>query len=205
MRGELRCARAIDDLIAGCNKYVATFLQIAKETGARAGEIFNLKWIDINFTSRTMNISLEKGSNTRIFQISNKLLAMFNVLPNESEQIFKHYLKLNYLRRSFERYRKRAAQKLGNQRILKITFHTLRHWKATMECHKTKDILYVMKLLGHRNIKNTLLYTQSVHNAKDGEYSSKVARTINEARRLVEAGFEYVCEVDGAKLFRRRK
>lgn len=30
----------IDDLIAGCPKY-SSFLQIANETGARAGEIFN--------------------------------------------------------------------------------------------------------------------------------------------------------------------
>jgi len=134
------------------------------------------------------------------------LYQSLNTLPREHEQIFKHYRKLNYLRRSFDRYRKRATHKLGNPRILKITFHTLRHWKATIEYHKTKDILYVMRLLGHRNIKHTLLYTQLVKpNDDDDEYFSKVARTVNEARRLVENGFEYVCDIEGAKLFRKRK
>ena len=28
-----------------------------------------------------------------------------------------------------------------------------------MEYHRTKDILRIMKILGHKNIKNTLIYT----------------------------------------------
>lgn len=62
-----------------------------------------------------------------------------------------------------------------------------------------------MKLLGHRNIKNTLIYTQLIKPGNDEEYISKVAKTIDEARMLVEAGFEYVCEIEKAKLFRKRK
>jgi len=60
--------REIDDLIAGCNKYVAAFLQIAKETGARLREIFTLKWIDVDFKTRTLRITAEKGSNARNIQ-----------------------------------------------------------------------------------------------------------------------------------------
>ena len=37
------------------------------------------------------------------------------------------------------------------------------------------------------------------------EYSSAVARTLDEARKLVEEGFEYVTDVEGNKLFRKRK
>lgn len=61
-----------------------------------------------------------------------------------------------------------------------------------------------MQLLGHKNIKNTLRYTQLVNPSED-EYVSRVARTINEARELVEAGFEYVCDIEDAKLFKKRK
>jgi site-specific recombinase XerD len=38
--------------------------------------------------------------------------------------------------------------------------HTLRHWKATMEYAKTKDLLYVKQLKGHKKFENTLKYTQ---------------------------------------------
>jgi len=47
------------------------------------------------------------------------------------------------------------THKLQNPRILKITFHTLRHWKDTMEYNRTKDILYVKQVLGHKRIENT--------------------------------------------------
>ena len=73
-----------------------------------------------------------------------------------------------------------------------------------MEYHKTKDILYVMKLLSHKNINNTLVYTQLV-DFSEKEYVTKVAWTLEEACKLIEAGFEYVCEMEGAKIFRKRK
>ncbi|MEM2936035.1 MAG: tyrosine-type recombinase/integrase [Candidatus Bathyarchaeia archaeon] len=197
--------REIDDLIAGCNKYIGTFLQIAKETGARSGEIFNLKWADVDFESRTLRITAEKGSDPRIFKISNRLISMLNQLPIESERIFRHYKNLQNLRRSFERYRKRMAHKLGNPRILQIHFHTLRHWKGTMEYHKTKDILHVMNVLGHKEIKNTLLYTQLVKFEGEDEYICKVARKPDEIQGLIEAGFEYILQKDGLAYFRKRK
>ena len=197
--------REIDDLIASTNKQIATFLQLGKETGARAGEIFSLNWIDINFENKTVNVTPEKGSNPRIFKMSNKLVGMLCNLSKDGQQLFNHYKSLSTLRRTFERHRKKSAHKLGNPRILHITFHTLRHWKATTEYHRTKDILHVMKLLGHRNIKNTLLYTQLITSENDEDYVSKVARTIDEARKLVEVGFEYVCDIEDVKLFRKRK
>jgi len=64
---------------------------------------------------------------------------------------------------------------------------------------------YVMKLLGHRNIKNTLIYTQLITQEENEEYISKVATTIKEGRTLIEAGFEYVCEIQGVQLFKKRK
>ena len=75
---------------------------------------------------------------------------------------------------------------------MQIHFHTLRHWKATMEYAKTKDILHVMNLLGHRNIESTLVYTHLISSEGD-EYYSAVAKTVDEARKLIEQGFEYVC------------
>ena len=40
---------------------------------------------------------------------------------------------------------------------------------------------------------------------KKEEYASATANTIEDAQKLVEAGFEYVTEIDGVKLFRKRK
>jgi hypothetical protein len=70
--------------------------------------------------------------------------------------------------------------------------------------HKTKDILHIMEILGHRDIKTTLIYTQLVSFESD-EYHSSTAKTTEEAEKLVEAGFKYVTDMDGKKIFRKRK
>ena len=73
------------------------------------------------------------------------------------------------------------------------------------DSYKTKDILYVMRLLGHKNIKNTLIYTQLI-DFKDDEFICKAATKSEEAKQLIELGFEYVCTAtDGVMLFRKSK
>ena len=106
-----------------------------------------------------VTITPEKGSEPRIFKISGKLINMLNRMPREGERVFSRYKNVDNLTGTFERHRKKIAHKLGNTRMLKISFHTLRHWKATMEYAKTKDILHVMRMLGHKSIQNTLIYT----------------------------------------------
>lgn len=194
----------LDQLIAGCGKKAATFLQILKETGARCGEIWGLKWTDIDFQNSIVTITPEKGSNPRQFKVSHKLIAMLNALPKEDVRIWK--AKLKTIRRTFQYARARIAEVTKNPRVKRISFHTFRHWKATMEYHKTKDILHVMRMLGHRNINNTLRYTQLIRTEND-EFISKVAKTPDEACALVETGYEYVTEFreEGIKIFRKRK
>jgi integrase len=144
-----------------------------------------------------------KGSNPRLVRLSNRLATMLNNLPKTSKKVFSYKDKF-YLGKAFRKQRRKIAHKLGNPRILQIHFHTLRHWKATMEYAKTKDILHVMQMLGHKRIENTLKYTQLV-NFKSDEYVCKVAKTLEEDAQLLEAGFEYVTERDGCKLFKKLK
>jgi integrase len=194
----------IDQLIAATSKKISAFLQLLKETGIRSGEAWQLRWMDLDLTTNTIRITPEKGSEPRIFKISSKLASMLNSLPKNSEKIF-GLSSLRSIRRCFQRQRERIANKLKNPRLLNITFHTMRHWKATMEYHKTKDILYVMKVLGHKRIQNTLIYTQLVNFQGEDEYICKTASTVEEAKQLIEAGFEYICDINDVKLFRKRK
>ena len=73
-----------------------------------------------------------------------------------------------------------------------------------MEYHKTKDLLHVMQFIGHRNSKNTLVYTQLI-NFENDDYHSPTANTVQEAARLIEAGFEYICTYTDIMLFRKRR
>ena len=62
-----------------------------------------------------------------------------------------------------------------------------------------------MQVLGHKNIKNTLLYTQLPQVEKEDQFICKVAKTSIEIQDLIEQGFQFVCESDGFKFFRKPK
>ncbi len=196
--------RELDALISGCSRKIAACLQLLKETGMRIGEAWRLKWTDIDEEQNIIRCRAEKGGDPRAFKVSGKLIGMLKILPKKSIYVFGG-TSLEAFHSMFRKQRKRLAHKLQNPRLERITFHTFRHWKATMEYAKTKDILHVKQLLGHRNINSTLIYTQLV-NFESDEYYSATAKTTEEAKRLVEAGFEYVCTTpENVMLFRKRK
>ena len=192
----------IDQLIGASNRRMATFLQLLKETGVRTGEATQLLWTDVDTIDGSIVVTPEKGSNTRKLKISNKLIAMLNDLPKNGKTVFN--ATSDAMRKSYTLQRRQLTFKLKNPRLRQITFHTFRHWKATMEYHKTKDILHVMQILGHRSIRNTLMYTQLV-DFKEEDFVARIAHTEQETCQLIEAGFEFVCDFGDNKVFRKRK
>jgi integrase len=195
----------LDLLIANSSKTLAALLQLLKETGMRVGEALKLKWTDIDFERKTLRVTPEKGSLPRILPISDKAIGMLKRLQIKNEKIFPSR---NGAQTVFFRRRKQLAMKLQNPRLLKIGFHSFRHWKGTMEYHKTKDILHVERLLGHKNIQNTLIYVnieQALFQNTNEEFHVATAKTVEEACRLIEVGFEYVNTIDGVHIYRKRK
>jgi hypothetical protein len=75
-----------------------------------------------------------------------------------------------------------------------------------MEYHKTKDLIHVQVVQGHRSIISKRMYTQRV-NFKETDYHVGVASDVKEACELVKSGFQYVTGeyVDGGKIFRKPK
>jgi hypothetical protein len=59
--------------------------------------------------------------------------------------------------------------------------------------------------MGHYKTETTLIYTQLLQFDRDDAYTCKIAQSVEQATELIENGFEYVTEVDGLKLFRKRK
>ena len=53
-------------------------------------------------------------------------------------------------------------------------------------------------------LKSTMIYTHLV-NFEGDEFTCRTAKTIEEAKGLIEAGFDYVTDMNGYKLFRKRK
>lgn len=76
----------IDSLISSLGgRKISTMFLIAKETGARLGEIWSFKWHDIDFEKATVSInSPEKNSDPRQLRVSQKLLNMLRKLLKET-------------------------------------------------------------------------------------------------------------------------
>lgn len=198
----------IDTLISASQYKLATTLQMLKETGMRISELLKLKWTNLDFVRKTVNITPSKGSNPRLLPISNLLFSMFDRFDKTTEYIFPR--RKNGLRLRFDRMRKRIASRTQNPRLMQISFHTFRHWKGTMEYHKTKDIMHVRFVLGHKAIQSTMVYInieQAIFNrlSEEDEWICKTAKTLEEVCKLIETGFQYVIEMDGVKIFKKRK
>jgi hypothetical protein len=76
-----------------------------------------------------------------------------------------------------------------------------------MEYLKTRDIFHCKWLLGHSRLENTMKYIHCANAilTEVGSFTSKVAHSLEEACALVESGFDFVCDMNGLKIFRKRK
>lgn len=207
----------VDQLIASSGKTIAPLLQALKETGARIGEIAKLQWSDIDYERKTISINHpEKRSLPRILPMSEKLKNMLQTLQNthydiiyDPNSVFCSHTTQHGLRVTFEHTRKRTAKKLGNPRLLKIHFHTFRHYKGTMQFHDLHDSAIVRFTLGHKTATMTDRYMsleKGLWANDDGQWTCKVAETQAEEMTLNEKGFQYVRTLaDGKPLYRKRK
>jgi integrase/ribosomal protein L37AE/L43A len=198
----------IDQLIASSGPKVSTLLQLIKETGLRIGECMSLTWTNVDIEKRIVILSIaEKNSLPRVFKVSATLISMLASKSKENEKVFGKTTVVSATQ-CLITTRKRVAIKFSNPRIAKIHFHLIRHWFGTMEYHKRPDMDHVRRLLGHKSILNTQLYVnleKVFFSESNDEYIVKVASDLEEACKLIEVGFEFVTEMDGKKIFRKRK
>ena len=127
----------------------------------RAGELVQFSWKDIDFERRIITLNNpEKNSLPRQWnKLSPKLWDMVDALHRKAVRVFGTSTMYS-LKGTFARYRRKISLKLQNPRLFSIHFHTMRHWRATIEYHITKDLLHVMVFLGHKKSDNTQLYVQ---------------------------------------------
>jgi integrase len=191
---------------------MSCFCQLLKETGARCGEIAQLKWASIDWAQKLVRIKAEKGSNSRILPLSPKALDMIARLPRinknpaRKELIFANS---DDMRSCFFLQKRQIANRQASPNLMLMHFHMFRHWKATTEQHNTKDPWHVKMILGHKSIKSRETYIfleQMMYQGKaNDQFIVKVADTLEDAIKLMEVGFELHAEIEGHKLFRKRK
>src|SRR4030065_682518 len=84
---------------------------------------------------------------------------------------------------------RRHAQSIPQQ--IHIPLRNLRHYFATRTYDRTKDILLVKQLLGHKKLETTMFYTQLITFTEDEEYTTKATTDSKEAQSLLDHNFTY--------------
>jgi len=204
----------VDQLISGCNRKLSCYLSLLKECGLRPIEAWSLLFTDIDSKQKTLNVATKKHGVPRILPISDNLIDLLFGLKLESKYIFavsedvlRFPKELSHFTKNYLNNRKEVATNLNNPRIKQISLYTFRHWKATMLYLATRDIFHCKWFLGHSRIENTMKYVDIANamHRDTGNYTCKVAKTLEETSALIEAGYEYITDMGEIKLFRKRK
>ena len=140
------------------NAIITLFLQ----TGIRLSELQNINIKDINFTDKTIKIIAKGNIERKIYLNATSVAAINNYLKTRKyenqEPLFISNRKKRISKSSIENICKKAYKLLGlNEKEYSV--HTLRHTVATHIYKETKDILIVKKILGHKSIAATEIYT----------------------------------------------
>jgi len=197
----------LQTLISGAGHILSIKLQVSMETGLRPVELCNLKVRDVDISQRIIYPTTAKYGASRSLRISHNLAKRLNghitgehlnptdkLFKGNSDDYGKHYRML----------RNRLSELLQDATLKTIRLYDFRHYFATNLYDKTKDILLVKQQMGHKKLDTTLIYTQLL-NLNEDEWTCKGATTVEQATQLIENGFQYVTEMDGIKLFRKRK
>ena len=194
-------------IIAKSGRILGTMLTLSMETGLRPVELCSLKAKDIDIEQRTIHPTTAKHGKPRALKISQstaQLLQEHIIRKNltENDQLFR--MDSSDYGEQFRKLRNKLAEKLHDPTIHAIRLYDLRHYFASMTYNKTRDILLTKALMGHKKLETTEIYIHLI-NYNDDEWTCKTASNVTEATQLIEAGFEYVTEMDGLKLFKKRK
>lgn len=147
----------------------ALFL-LAYSYGLRASEIGLLKREDVDFERQRIRITRLKGSLSGEYLLRREVaLALRRYLRTRSDDhpaLFLSRLGKPISRRTLDYLMKRYGEKASIPPS-KRHFHALKHSIATHFLEAGAKIMFVKDWLGHRSIKNTLIYTQMTNGKRD--------------------------------------
>lgn len=132
-------------------------------TGLRWSDLSALRWKDIQHTEGKgyfLHITQKKTQDVIMHPINDKAVQILGTPLDPNEHIF---YGLKYNDSNNDRL-KRWVLKAGIEK--KITLHNFRHTYATLILNKGADIFTVSKLLGHKNIRTTMIYAKILTETK---------------------------------------
>ena len=151
----------VERLLSSCTEGLYPFVYTALNTGMRKSELTYLRWKDVDLDKRKITVHSRedwqsKSGKSRTVDINDNLFRFLKEYRHQrSEYVFctkdGHPL-ANNLNRRFRNAAKRAG-------LSGISIHNLRHTFASHLVMAGVPLATVSKLLGHSDIKTTMIYT----------------------------------------------
>ena len=143
-------------LLSNSNDYLRPIVIVALNTGMRRGEIYNLKWHDIDFKRSIIYLLQTKNGEKREIPMNETIKAeLIKVRKDPNSPYVFH----NDDGRPFYNLRKSFFTACKKSGIINFRFHDLRHTFASQLVMSGVDLNTVRELLGHKSLEMTLRYS----------------------------------------------
>jgi integrase/recombinase XerD len=136
-------------------------LKLCYGMGLRVSEVVNIKITDIDSKRMQVLISAAKGKKDRYVNLPESILEelrAYYISHKPKEYLFEGQYGGAYSKRSVQAVFKNAMIKSKINK--KVGIHSLRHSYATHLLEHGTDISFIQQLLGHNDVKTTLLYAK---------------------------------------------
>jgi integrase/recombinase XerD len=158
-----------------------TLLFVSYSAGLRVSEVVKIKLTDIDKDRMQIFVEAAKGKKDRVVVLAKSALQLIDLYMEEYKPSFYLFEGQNkaehYSIRSAQTIFKLAFKELGLD--TRVSFHSLRHSYATHLLDNGTDISYIQHLLGHNDIKTTLIYAD-VSYKKTKTIESPIDRILRE-------------------------
>jgi integrase len=134
-------------------------VMLSLNTGLRRGELFHLRWADINFDQKILTVQGggAKSGKTRHIPLNQPALEVltgwYALSKNRNEWVF-----VGNTGNPFDNVNKSWREVLRQAEIPHFRWHDLRHTFSSWLVMKRVDLNTVRELLGHAELKMTLRY-----------------------------------------------
>src|SRR5262249_49600840 len=145
--------------------YLQDLIIVGLATGLRRAELFSLRKEDIDLRLNLLNVVKGKGGKSRsvpMVQASPAYKTLSRLIKGKGEWVFRAPLSKGKMR-GVDLSLKLAREKAG---IEDVTLHTLRHTFGTRLVASGVDLRTVQELMGHSNIKTTMIHAHIVAGSK---------------------------------------
>jgi integrase len=146
----------VNTLLAQCSEHLRRLVVTAINTGMRRGELFNLKWPQVDLTNRKITVVNTKNNESRVIPVNQTLYDELFSLSRKPQGEYVFYSRYG---RPFKDAKEGFVAAVKRAGIGDFRFHDLRHTFASHLVMQGVGLRTVQQVMGHKDIKMTMRYS----------------------------------------------